>query len=160
MNITTKYPMLKKRGLNNNAYTNIMTVWVLRNQLSRASASWGPRRREEISESLDLTLEEVENWQKIISRMYVAFHDRNIISQFEGYGDLKEFNWEGYRAKYGNIHRLDRIFWRRKEIRPTTINSPSRPTCSCCFIFSLPRNWWNCFSKWATNLIRLHTGKH
>ena len=103
-----KYPDAEEAGLNNNAYTNIMTVWVLRTAIKSLSIL-GPRRREEISESLDLTFEEVENWQKIISRMYVAFHDRNIISQFEGYGDLKEFNWEGYRAKYGNIHRLDRI---------------------------------------------------
>ena len=32
-----------------------------------------------------------------------------IISQFEGYGDLEELDWDAYRAKYGNIQRLDRI---------------------------------------------------
>ncbi len=40
--------------------------------------------------------------------MYVPFHD-GIISQFEGYGDLEELDWEGYRRQYGNIQRLDRI---------------------------------------------------
>ena len=35
--------------------------------------------------------------------------DDGIISQFEGYDKLEEFNWEGYRKKYGNIQRLDRI---------------------------------------------------
>src|SRR5690606_37414228 len=30
-------------------------------------------------------------------------------SQFEGYERLEEFDWEGYRAKYGDIQRLDRI---------------------------------------------------
>jgi alpha,alpha-trehalase len=39
----------------------------------------------------------------------VPFHGDGIISQFEGYDDLLEFDWEGYRAKYGNIQRLDRI---------------------------------------------------
>ncbi len=41
--------------------------------------------------------------------MRVIFHDDGIISQFEGYDQLKEFDWEGYRKKYGNIQRLDRI---------------------------------------------------
>ena len=41
--------------------------------------------------------------------MFVPFHDDGIISQFEGYEDLEELDWDGYRAKYGNIQRLDRI---------------------------------------------------
>jgi alpha,alpha-trehalase len=41
--------------------------------------------------------------------MRIIFHDDGIISQFEHYNDLKEFDWEGHRKKYGNIHRLDRI---------------------------------------------------
>jgi trehalose/maltose hydrolase-like predicted phosphorylase len=41
--------------------------------------------------------------------MFVPFHDDGIISQFEGYEDLEELDWDAYRAKYGNIQRLDRI---------------------------------------------------
>jgi trehalose/maltose hydrolase-like predicted phosphorylase len=41
--------------------------------------------------------------------MFVPFHDNGIISQFEGYEELEELDWEFYRAKYGNIQRLDRI---------------------------------------------------
>ena len=41
--------------------------------------------------------------------MFVPFHDDGIISQFEGYEELEELDWEGYRARYGNIQRLDRI---------------------------------------------------
>jgi alpha,alpha-trehalase len=41
--------------------------------------------------------------------MTIPFHGEGIISQFEGYDDLKEFDWEGYREKYGDIQRLDRI---------------------------------------------------
>jgi alpha,alpha-trehalase len=41
--------------------------------------------------------------------MFIPFHGERIISQFEGYGDLKEFDWDGYRKKYKDIHRLDRI---------------------------------------------------
>ena len=103
-----KYPGTETAGLNNNAYTNFMTVWVLRAAIKSLNIL-GQNRREEISESLALAPEEIENWQKIIAKMYVPFHDQVIISQFEGYDKLKEFDWEGYRAKYGDIHRLDRI---------------------------------------------------
>jgi trehalose/maltose hydrolase-like predicted phosphorylase len=41
--------------------------------------------------------------------MFVPFHDNGIISQFEGYEELEELDWEFYRAKYDNIQRLDRI---------------------------------------------------
>ncbi len=41
--------------------------------------------------------------------MFVPFHDDGIISQFEGYEDLEELDWDAYRARYGNIQRLDRI---------------------------------------------------
>jgi trehalose/maltose hydrolase-like predicted phosphorylase len=40
--------------------------------------------------------------------MYVPFHD-GVISQFEGYGDLAELDWDRLRQQYGNIQRLDRI---------------------------------------------------
>jgi trehalose/maltose hydrolase-like predicted phosphorylase len=42
-------------------------------------------------------------------RMFVPFLEDGIISQFEGYGDLEELDWDAYRAKYENIQRLDRI---------------------------------------------------
>jgi trehalose/maltose hydrolase-like predicted phosphorylase len=42
-------------------------------------------------------------------RMYVPFHGDGIISQFDGYGDLEELDWDAYRGKYQNIQRLDRI---------------------------------------------------
>lgn len=32
-----------------------------------------------------------------------------MISQFAGYGGLEELDWEAYRARYGDIRRLDRI---------------------------------------------------
>jgi trehalose/maltose hydrolase-like predicted phosphorylase len=40
--------------------------------------------------------------------MFVPFHD-GYISQFEGYEALLELDWEHYRARYGNIQRLDLI---------------------------------------------------
>jgi alpha,alpha-trehalase len=40
--------------------------------------------------------------------MYVPFHE-GVISQFQGYDQLAELDWHGYRERYGNIQRLDRI---------------------------------------------------
>lgn len=40
--------------------------------------------------------------------MYVPFHG-DVISQFEGYGELAELDWDAYRSRYSDIRRLDRI---------------------------------------------------
>jgi alpha,alpha-trehalase len=103
-----KYPDSEKPGLNNNAYTNVMTVWVLRTAI-KALNQLNPKRRHDLQETIGLGKTEVEQWQDIIRKMRVVFHDNGIISQFEGYDELLEFDWEGYRKKYGNIQRLDRI---------------------------------------------------
>ncbi|MBD3237975.1 MAG: hypothetical protein GF330_14850, partial [Candidatus Eisenbacteria bacterium] len=52
---------------------------------------------------------ELDRWRAITHRMFVPFHNGQIISQFEGYEELEEFDWQGYRRKYENIQRLDRI---------------------------------------------------
>jgi trehalose/maltose hydrolase-like predicted phosphorylase len=62
-----------------------------------------------LCERLDLKEEELDRWRDISRNLVIPFHDGDIISQFEGYGDLKEFDWEGYRKKYGDLQRLDRI---------------------------------------------------
>jgi alpha,alpha-trehalase len=41
--------------------------------------------------------------------MRVVFHSDGVVSQFEGYEDLAELDWEGYRSRHGDIARLDRI---------------------------------------------------
>jgi trehalose/maltose hydrolase-like predicted phosphorylase len=67
------------------------------------------RLRETLCESLELTDNEVQTWREMSQRMFVPFHGEGVISQFEGYEDLEELDWERYRAVYGNIQRLDRI---------------------------------------------------
>jgi trehalose/maltose hydrolase-like predicted phosphorylase len=103
-----KYPGAPQGGLRNNAYTNVMVAWLcdiagkLPSLLS-ASSTEGLRAR------LGIGDDELALWQDMSRRMFVPFHADGIISQFEGYGDLEELNWDAYRAKYGNIQRLDRI---------------------------------------------------
>jgi alpha,alpha-trehalase len=103
----TGYPGAEEDGLDNNAYTNIMAVWVLRRALEVLEAL-PVRRRVELTESLSLRRSEVKLWQEMVQKMFVPFH-HGVISQFEGYGDLEELDWESYRQRYGNIQRLDRI---------------------------------------------------
>ena len=53
--------------------------------------------------------EELERWRDSSQKMTVVFHVDGVLSQFEGYEQLLEFDREGYRAKYGDIQRLDRV---------------------------------------------------
>jgi beta-phosphoglucomutase family hydrolase len=95
-------------GLKNNAYTNIMAVWVLCRALEVLDLLTDIRHNE-LSTQLGLSAEEIARWGDISRRMYVPFHDDGIISQFEGYEKLRELDWENYRNRYGNIQRLDLI---------------------------------------------------
>jgi trehalose/maltose hydrolase-like predicted phosphorylase len=103
-----KYPGANAGGLRNNAYTNVMVAWlcdIAHDLLALLPAS----RAEALRERLSITDDELATWQDMSRRMFIPFHDEGIISQFEGYADLEELDWDGYRAKYGNIQRLDRI---------------------------------------------------
>jgi alpha,alpha-trehalase len=85
-----------------------MTVYVLRTAL-KAIDSVAPSRKNDLLESLGVAQEELARWEDIVRKMRVVFHDNQIISQFEGYDQLQEFDWDGYEEKYGDIQRLDRI---------------------------------------------------
>jgi trehalose/maltose hydrolase-like predicted phosphorylase len=103
-----KYPDAPEAGLRNNAYTNVMVAWLCDTvgklpSLLPASSTQGLRAR------LGIGDDELARWQDMSRRMFVPFHGDGIISQFEGYDELKELDWDAYRAKYGNIQRLDRI---------------------------------------------------
>ena len=103
----TGYPGADEAGIDNNAYTNIMAARVLQRALD-VLAVLPPRRRMELIETLGLRPEECSRWEEMTRRIFVPFHD-GVISQFEGYADLAELDWEHYRRRYGDIRRLDRI---------------------------------------------------
>jgi alpha,alpha-trehalase len=102
------YPDSDKKGLNNNAYTNVMVGWLMREAL-RALDKLPGDTIVALRKKLDLNKDELSRWEEMSRKMYVPFHEGDIISQFEGYDELEEFDWEGYRKKYGDIQRLDRI---------------------------------------------------
>jgi trehalose/maltose hydrolase-like predicted phosphorylase len=103
-----KYPDSEEGGLSNNAYTNVMVAWICQMALE-VIERLPERARRSLCAKIGLTENEVQMWRDMSHRMFVPFHDNGIISQFEGYEELEELDWELYRAKYGNIQRLDRI---------------------------------------------------
>ncbi len=103
-----KYPDAADHGLRNNAYTNVMVAWICE-QAQVVLGLLTERRRDTLRAKLGLTDEEIATWREMSSKMYVPFHGDGIISQFEGYDELEELDWDGYRAKHDNIQRLDRI---------------------------------------------------
>ena len=103
-----KYPDAPHGGLRNNAYTNVMVAWLC-DVAGKLLVLLPSSRAEELRERLGIGDDELAVWRDMSRRMFVPFHDDGIISQFEGYEDLEELDWDAYRAKYGNIQRLDRI---------------------------------------------------
>ncbi len=101
------YPDAPYDGVDNNAYTNVMAVWVIMRALDALDLLPLPNRLD-LLETLGLNSAERAHWEEVSRRMYVPFHD-GVISQFEGYGDLAELDWDRLRRQYGNIQRLDRI---------------------------------------------------
>jgi trehalose/maltose hydrolase-like predicted phosphorylase len=102
------YPDSDEPGLRNNTYTNVMAVWVLQRALE-ALEVLPPHYRQELVQELAIGDEELERWRDMTRRMKVVFHADGVLTQFEGYEQLEEFDWEGYRERYGNIGRLDRL---------------------------------------------------
>jgi len=102
------YPDRDEPGLNNNAYTNVMAAWVLCRALETLELL-PDHRRTELAERLRLAREELDRWEEVSRKLRVCFHDGDIISQFEGYGDLEELDWDQLRRRHGDIRRLDRL---------------------------------------------------
>ncbi|MGZ4645052.1 MAG: HAD-IA family hydrolase [Blastococcus sp.] len=102
------YPGAERPGLDNNTYTNVMAVWTLLRAMEALDVL-PPHYRAEIVEELQLRPDELDRWRDIARKMKVVFHADGVLTQFEGYEQLQEFDWEGYRTRYGDIHRLDRL---------------------------------------------------
>ncbi len=103
-----RYPGADRPGLDNNAYTNVMAVWVLAH--ARAVLDILPdNARRRLRDRLAVTDDDLAEWDTISRRMRLVFHDDGVLSQFEGYEALKEFDWQAYRQRYGHLYRLDFI---------------------------------------------------
>ncbi|RJN32478.1 beta-phosphoglucomutase family hydrolase [Nesterenkonia natronophila] len=128
------YPETPGSGLKNNAYTNVLASWMLRHtaHLVRELDS----RDDPLSEWLDIFEDELVRWEHISRRLRVPFHEDGIISQFEGYEDLLEFDWATYKAQYGNIGRLDLILQAEGDSSNRYKLSKQADVLMLCYLFS------------------------
>lgn len=102
----TMYPEAKTPGINNNTYTNLMAVWTLcraREALDQLPSS----RQAELWQVLELSQDEIDQWDVVSCKMYVSFHDDGILSQYEGFERLQAFNIEQFHEQHGK----QRIEW-------------------------------------------------
>lgn len=103
----TGYPLSPEPGLTDNAYTNVMAAWVCAQACGIMALLHG-HDLEDLKRRLKVDGTEIDGWRHVSTRMFVPFHD-GIISQFAGYEELRELDWEHYRSAYTNIERLDLI---------------------------------------------------
>ena len=109
----TAYPGAATPGIDNNAYTNVMAVWTLcraREALARLPA----RRRRELTAFLGLADAELAHWDEVSRRMRIVFHGDGVISQFEGFEQLAELDWQALQ-KAAPGQRVDWILQARGE---------------------------------------------
>jgi len=103
-----KLPGSDQPGLKDNAYTNIMVVWLLDQALNLLEILPAAGRKK-LSAKIDLSPDETSRWKDIGDKLGVQITGKGVISQFDGYMELDELDWEHYRNTYGDIHRLDRL---------------------------------------------------
>ena len=88
-----KYPGAAEGGLRNNAYTNVMVAWIA-DTAQRVLAMLPDSRRAALRDRIGLGDDEIAAWEEMSRKMFVPFHGDGIISQFEGYEDLAELDWD------------------------------------------------------------------
>ncbi len=104
----TGYPESENPGLNNNAYTNFMAVWVIQCALNVLDM-FDEKHTNQFAGKVGFDESTLELWEELTKKMYIPFIENNIILQFDGFDKLKDLDWEKYRKKYGDVLRLDRI---------------------------------------------------
>lgn len=102
------YPGASKGGLKDNAYTNIMVSWMF-SMVPEILKVLGEEAQKKVFEKISLKNDEIEKWDNISKKLRLVISDDGIISQYDGYFDLKELDWDYYRKKYGNVYRMDRL---------------------------------------------------
>ena len=102
-----KYPWSKAHGINDNAYTNLMVVWLIRKAMA-AQSILSENKYYELCDKIRLGNGELSNWEDIAAKLNIVV-EKDILSQYDGYFDLEELDWDYYKKKYGNVYRMDRL---------------------------------------------------
>ena len=102
------YPDAKEGGIRDNAYTNIMTVWML-SKAHKLLDAMNTTSKNNLVNKINFKETEIEHWSDIQNKMNLIINNEGIISQYDGYFELKELDWDYYKNKYQDIHRMDRL---------------------------------------------------
>ncbi len=102
------YPNKKEGGLKNNAYTNVMVSWLF-SFVNELKTMLDKDTFKEIMHKTNCTNHNLLEMQKIGNRLSLEIDNDGVIAQYEGYFKLKEIDWNHYKEKYTDIHRMDRI---------------------------------------------------
>jgi len=99
------YPWSAVAGVTDNAYTNVMTAWLMGRALNMVTLL-RESARAQILERAGIGPAELERFELLTHRLHVPFH-QGVISQFADYERLEPIDLAAYRERYGNIGRLD-----------------------------------------------------
>ncbi|HJF18805.1 MAG TPA: glycoside hydrolase family 65 protein [Enterococcus columbae] len=102
------YPGAEKGGLKNNAYTNMMVVWLFE-QIHSLQQQLPATIFNKVQEKTGVSDELIQHMGEIRHQLALEIDQDGIIAQYQDYFKLKEVDWDYYREKYGNIYRMDRI---------------------------------------------------
>ncbi|MFC2129216.1 beta-phosphoglucomutase family hydrolase [Bacteroidota bacterium] len=95
-------------GVTDNAYTNIMVSWML-SRVNEYLEVFGEQAVLPVLQRIDTTKSHLDHWNKVERLLALNIDHDGIVEQFQGYFTLKEVNWDSYRDKYDDLHRMDRI---------------------------------------------------
>jgi trehalose/maltose hydrolase-like predicted phosphorylase len=102
------YPNSEQGGLKNNAYTNMMVVWLFE-EIENLQQQLSAESFQAVLEKTALTPADIAAMADIRTKLGLEIDHEGIIAQFEGYFQLEDLDWAHYKEKYGNIYRMDRI---------------------------------------------------
>lgn len=102
------YPDRPGEGIDDNAYTNVLTSWLLC-RAGEMPALLERHHGHSVLDRLGVADSEIRLWDVVSRRLHVPFTREGFIAQFAGFDDLEDLDWARYRATYDNIGRLDLI---------------------------------------------------
>lgn len=104
----TKYPDRIETGIDNNAYTNYMASWSIEKAIELFEVLADDRKKE-LLDVLELRESDFPRWKQVANLVALPISRDGLLHQFEGFDRLKTLDFNHYRKKYGNIHRIDRL---------------------------------------------------
>lgn len=98
------YPNATTGGIKDNAYTNVMVAWLF-NWIADLSQD----KRVNMDNISELLVETMQKAELMKDKLALVIDEEGIIAQYAGYFGLKSLDFDTYRKRYTDIHRIDRL---------------------------------------------------